>query len=73
MKRVIKSSFEPYSNSKYTVRLREMLSDGTISAEDVLDALLQYLPQGTVDEFASDYLGDDFDEVGEDEDEFGDV
>lgn len=72
MKRVIKSSLESYGKSKYIARLCEMINDGIISAEDVLDALLEHLPQGTVDEFARDYLGDDFDEAEEDEDAIGD-
>ena len=71
MKRVIKSSLESHDNSKYIARLREMINDGTIDAEDVLDELLQYLPPDTVDEFASDYLGDTLDEVEEDEDATG--
>lgn len=65
MKRVIQSSVEPYGKSKSTVKLLEMISDGIISAENVLNELLQYLPQNIVDEFASDYL----DEDDEDEDE----
>lgn len=63
MKRVIKSNVEPYGKSKSTVRLLEMISDGIISAENVLQELLQYLPQNIVDEFASDYLDVDGDDI----------
>ena len=62
MKKVIKSSIEPYGKSKATVRLLEMISDGVLSAEDVLNELLQYLPQHTIDEFAQGYFDDEDDE-----------
>ena len=42
-----------------------MIDDGVISAEEVLNELLKYLPQRTVDEFAHDYL--DVDEDDEDD------
>lgn len=67
MKRAIKSSFEPHDNSNYTRRLLEMISDGIISAENVLNELLQYLPKSYVEEFASDYLDLDEDEADEDD------
>ena len=63
MKRIIKSSIEPYGKSRSTVRLLEMINDGVISAESVLQDLLQYLPQNIVDEFARDYLGVDEDDI----------
>ena len=66
MKRVIKSGVEPYGKSKSTVRLLEMISDGIISSENVLQELLQYLPQSTVDEFALTYLDyEDYDDYEE--------
>ena len=65
MKRVIKSNVESYGNSKYLVKLLEMISDGVISAEDVLKELLQYLPQDTIDEFARNYMNVDDEATGE--------
>ena len=66
MKKVIKSNVEPYGRSKHTARLLDMISDGIISSENVLQELLQYLPQSTVDEFALTYLDyDDYDDYEE--------
>lgn len=65
MKRVIKSNVESYGKSKYLVKLLEMISDGVISAEDVLKELLQYLPQDTIDEFARNYMNVDDEATGE--------
>ena len=59
MKRVILANIE----SKSTLRLLEMIDDGVISAEKVLNELLKYLPQHTVDEFAHDYLDVDEDDI----------
>lgn len=59
MKRVILSNIK----SKSTLRLLEMIDDGVISAEEVLNELLKYLPQRTVDEFAHDYLDVDEDDI----------
>ena len=56
MKKVIRCTHDS-NRYKYTDKLLEMLGQGVISSESVLQELLWYLPSDTVEEFASSYVG----------------
>lgn len=66
MKRIINANIRPSGNPNYTSRLLDMINDDIISAESCLVELIQFLPQSTVEEFASSYFDDEDDEDDED-------
>ncbi len=55
-------------DQKYIDRLVDMIRDGSIDAEDIVEDLLDLLPQDKLAAFAKDYLG----EFEEEEDEESD-
>lgn len=56
MKKVVECNYFSSSRFEHTNRLLDMIDDGVISAENVLQDLLQYLPADTVEDFAKDYV-----------------
>lgn len=58
MKKVVKCNYSS-NRSEYTDKLLDMINHGVISAESVLQELLQWLPSDTIEEFAKDYVTSD--------------
>lgn len=59
-------------DQKYIDRLVDMIRDGSIDAEDLVEDLLDLLPQDKLAAFAKDYLGE-FEEDEEDEESDDDI
>lgn len=55
MKKVVKCNYS-LNRFEHTNRLLDMINDGVIDAESVLQELLQYLPPDTIEDFAKDYV-----------------
>ena len=58
MKKVVKCNYSS-NRSEYNDKLLDMINHGVISAESVLQELLQWLPSDTIEEFAKDYVTSD--------------
>ena len=55
MKKVVKCDYSS-NRFEYTDKLFDMMNNGVVSAESVLQELLQYLPSDTIEDFAKDYV-----------------
>lgn len=55
MKKVVKCGYTP-NRYQYTHKLFDMINEGIVSSESVLQELLQYLPSDTIEDFAKDYV-----------------
>lgn len=58
MTKVVKCDYSS-NRFEYTDKLMDMINAEVISAESVLQELLQYLPQDTIEDFAKDYVTSD--------------